>query len=267
MIVEGYLLRYKGITWAVKGCDHPEGYAIAMPREIGGVKIKGLKEGMKYVKERFPELITYYDKVGSEVPLVPLDESVVIDPFRVLPKDPTSMEFASFFPKIGITGSMAYSDSWRDVDFLSFNASDYRTLLLMREEGKTIPLTTIREDEVETLDSISFRKLKHGRVTEGIYKGMEYTFKIVECVEFPPVEEREEFHGEVEIIQEIKPHTIPAIYLAMDKGDNDFNLTSFRTRFTELKRGDKLRIKGTLLKRKGGFLDLDLDIAEKVSLL
>lgn len=222
---------------------------------------------MSIVKERFPALIKYYDKIGFEVPLIPLNESHVIDPFTIVPKDSVSREFASFFPGVGITGSMAYSDSWRDVDFLSFNPRDYETLLRMRNEGKTSPLFTIQENEMETLDSSSFRKLKQERVTEGVYKGMEYTFKIVECFEFPPVEGREEFHGEVEILREVKPHTLPVVYLARDSQGNKLSLTSFRTRFADLRKGDKLTVKGTILKRRGGFLDLDLDIAEIVSLL
>jgi hypothetical protein len=269
-VFEGYMLKYGDAVWSVKGCDHPEGYAVALPRVFKGRKIKRLGESMKIVMENFQSIVTYYDNVGFQVPLVPLSESTIIDPFQVTPKDPLSREFSSFFPRVGITGSMAYSDSWRDVDFLSVDSSDYNILRRLRSGGVTSPLSTVNESEIETLDRESFKVLKQERVTEGKFRDMEYTFKIVECVSFPPVQERREVEGDLTVLDEIKPFSLPVMYRGemIIKGDATIPvyLTSYRTRFTELKRGTKLRIKGVLLFRKGNFLDLDLDIAETVSL-
>ncbi len=267
-VFEGFLLKFGGGIWVVKGCDHPEGYAVAIPRLIGGVKLKRVKEAIEVVRKRFPNVLKYYDKVGFQVPLVPLDESEIINPFKIEPRDNVSAKFSSFFQNnVGITGSMAYSNSWRDMDFLSTDLKHLQTLRRLREEGITKPLSSYYQEEVETLDSKSFFTLKRRRVSEGTFMNVDYTFKIVECINFSPVIGSSKFEGKVNIIESIKSVSLPVIYKGIDEHGIEIFLTSFRTRFTEMDSRTSLYVNGYLFRREGNFLDLDLDVAETVTLL
>ena len=263
MITEGYMLKYLDAIWAVKGCYHPTGYAVAVPRVYKGRKIKKMKEALELVLQKFPFLFKYVEEVGFKVPLVPLKDSEILDPFNKIVKDETAIEFIKYFKgKIGVTGSMLYSNSYNDMDFLSTNEDDYQTLLELRKKGITSPLKLINESEVEGLNEKDFLYLKGNRVLEGVFKGVPYTFKIVKCEDFGVVEGKEKFDGIVEVIRAEKPYSIPVKYYT-DKG---VYLTSFRIRYTELKEGVKMYINGILLKRNK-FLDLDLDLANEVKIL
>ncbi|WP_338599434.1 hypothetical protein V6M85_09925 [Sulfolobus tengchongensis] len=265
-VLEGYFLRYRNVIWSVKGCYHPEGYAVALPRMFNGMKIKKLSTAMELVRNHFSYLLKHVSEIGFEVPLVPLNESEILDPFKARVNEPLIKTFLNFFNnEIGITGSYLYLGSGKDIDFLSFKAEHYRTLEELREKGITEPLTNIEESELETLDSASFKLLKSKRILEGMFKGIGYTFKIVECEDFGTVKGIKEFDGEVKVIKLIKPFTLPVKYLGIDKNGNQFILTSFRTRFTELPVNSLIYVKGKILLRDN-FNDMDLDLAEVVKL-
>lgn len=263
MITEGYFVEYKGIIWSVKGCFHPEGYVVALPRKISEIKIKRLSDAMKLVRERFPFLLRFVKEIGFEVPLIPLEESKILDPFKVKVEDAEIGEFISYFKNVGITGSMLYEGKGNDIDLISFDPDNYNVLKVLRERKITLPLLDVNVEEIETLSAEDFSRLKQNRVLEGVYKGLPYTFKIVQCEDFGEVISQEEFNGVVEINKALKPYTIPVKYL-----DEKRNLviTSFRTRFTELSTSTKLYVKGKILHRSK-FDDLDLDIAEVVKIL
>ncbi|BFH72712.1 hypothetical protein SJAV_06560 [Sulfurisphaera javensis] len=262
-MIEGYMLKYKDIIWAVKGCFHPDNYAVAVPRYYNGIKIKKMNDAIKLVKDKFPFLMKYVPEIGFEVPLVPLDEAQVLDPFNAKICDEKVKRFLSFFQgKVGITGSLLYSLSYNDMDFLSLNDSHYFTLRKMREKGITKPLDFVNSDEVEIIDKENFKALKRERALEGIFEGTPYTFKIVKCVDFGIVIDKVEFKGIVRIVKAEKPFSLPVMYLT-DKG---YYITSFRTRFTEIKEGIVIYINGVLLKRDK-FFDLDLDIAKEVKIV
>jgi len=262
-MIEGYMLKYLDTIWAVKGCYHPEGYAVAVPRLYKGKKIKKMEDALQLTRQEFPSLFRYLEEIGFDVPLVPLKDSEILDPFNKVVEDEVVVEFMKYFKgKIGITGSMLYSNSYNDMDFLSINENDYQTLLELREKGITSPLEVVNESEVEGLNEEDFLYLKENRVLEGIFKGVPYTFKIVSCEDFGVVEGKEKFEDIVEITRAEKPYSLPVKYYT-DKG---VYLTSFRTRYTELKEGTKLYVDGILLKRNK-FLDLDLDLAKEVKIL
>ncbi len=260
MINEGYFLKYRGVIWAVKGCYHPEGYAVAVPRKVGGNKIKTMTEAIKLVKERFPNLMKYVEEIGFEVPLIPLKEAEVLDPFKV-----SISQFADFINKfinVGITGSYLYEGRGEDLDLISFNRENYNILMIMRKNGVTTPLLEVKDNEIEGLSKQDFSYLKANRVLEGKYKGIPYTFKIVECEDFGKVIKKKKFEGIVKIEKALKPFSLPVKYLTED----GYILTSFRIRYTELKEGLRLYINGTLLSREK-FEDLDLDIAKTVKIM
>ena len=264
MITEGYFLVYDNVIWAVKGCFHPDGYAVAIPRLYKDRKIKKLNEALAIVKQKFQHLLKYLDEIGFEVPLVPLGESVILDPFDPKKERPEIVKrFLSYFTgAVGITGSLLYANKYNDMDFLSFNPDHYYTLLELRRRGVTIPLNALNEEEVEVLSKRDFETLKRDRVLEGIFNGTPYTFKIVECIDFGLVIRKKEFKGIIEITKTKKSYTLPVIY----ETAQGLTLTSFRTRFTEIKEGTRLYVDGILLERNK-FLDLDLDLAKEVRII
>ncbi|WP_246252973.1 hypothetical protein [Acidianus brierleyi] len=215
---------------------------------------------MDIVQQKFPYLLKYYDEIGFRVPAVPLDESIILDPFSFNPYG-VLRDFSLFFRNVGITGSYLYEGDGNDIDLLSFDENNYKILRLLRQQGITSPLESINSEEVEGLDSRDFLNLKKFRVLEGFFKGIPYTFKIVRCEDFGKVMKMEEFSGTLEIKNAIKPYSIPVKYYT-----DNFVLTSFRTRYTELEEGKKIFVKGKVL-RRDIFNDLDLDIAEEVKIL
>jgi hypothetical protein len=219
-----------------------------------------MKESMDLVKQKFPYLLKYYDEIGFSVPAIPLCESYILDPFSFKPYG-IVREFSLFFRSVGITGSYLYEGSGEDIDLLTFDENNYEILKLLRLQGITSPLDSINSDEVESLDSRDFLNLKKSRILEGYFKDTPYTFKIVKCEDFGKVIKIDEFNGILEIKEAIKPYSIPVKYVA-----DNYILTSFRTRFTELKEGQKIYVKGKILKRDK-FNDIDLDIADEVKIL
>ncbi|MEM3305538.1 MAG: hypothetical protein QXK68_01810 [Saccharolobus sp.] len=265
-VIEGYFLKYKDVIWAVKGCYHPEGYAVALPRLFNNIKIKTFNLALEIVRQKYSDLIRYVEEIGFEVPLVPLKESLILDPFSVEPQDETLIKFKKIFNnKIGITGSYLYEGKGKDMDFLSFEREHYSILKELREKGITRPIEKIEESEVEILDMSDFKKLKAKRVLEGLFENKEYTFKIVECEEFGKVIDKKDFKGIVKVIDTIKPFSIPVKYLGLDKEGNKYILTSFRTRFTEIPLNTVLYIEGKIFIRQD-FPEIDLDIAKTVKL-
>ncbi|QKR00334.1 hypothetical protein GWK48_08050 [Metallosphaera tengchongensis] len=259
-IFEGFMVVHKGVTWSVKGCYHPEGFAVAMPRYVDGRKIKTLKEGLEFVRSRFPEYLKLVKEIGFQVPLVPLKESVVLNPFLVS-LEGTVNKFKSLFKNTGVTGSYLYLGKGHDMDLVSTDVGNVEILKELRRKGVTSPLEEVNETELESLPKEDFQQLKRRRITEGIFMGVPYTFKIVECESFGEVTKVENFKDTVKIIRVTKPYSLPVKYYT----DVGVTITSFRTRFTELPPGTKLRVKGLLLHRD--FLDLDLDLAEEVRIV
>ncbi|EWG06978.1 MAG: hypothetical protein ASUL_07309 [Candidatus Aramenus sulfurataquae] len=258
--VEGYFVKYMDVVWAVKGCFHPENFVVAVPHYYKGVKIKRLNDALSLVKEKFPHLLKYVEEIGFDVPLVPLEESEILDPFNARTEGVVK-EFTELFHDVGVTGSHLYLGRGNDIDVLTFNRENYSKLVELRNANVITPLDEVEESEVESLDMGDFLKLKRKRYLEGKYKGVPYTFKIVDCVDFGKVKEVRDFEGKIVVERAIRPYTLPAVY-----SFKDYLLTSFRTRFTELSEGTVLYVKGKLLVRED-FKDIDLDVSREVKVL
>ncbi len=261
--MEGYFLKYKGCVWAVKGCRHPEGFAVAVPRKCGEIKVKRLSEALSLVRSRFPGLLKYDDVIGYPVPMIPLKDAEVLDPFEAEVRDPIARKFLDHFPgKVGITGSILYDEVHNDMDFLSFDLTHYSVLKRLREDGITLPLREVNIREVEGLTEDCFRRLKARRVLEGVFEGKPYTFKIVQCVEEGRVVREYEFRGRVRIKRPVRPYSLPVVYEV--EGDLNGFAKSYRTRFTELSEGMTLLVSGRVQVREKDFVELNLDLADWV---
>ncbi|MCY0862977.1 MAG: hypothetical protein OWQ52_11235 [Metallosphaera prunae] len=261
-VFEGFMLEHRDVIWSVKGCYHPDGYAVAMPRYFQGRKVKTLREGMEIVRAYFPSYLRHVSEIGFEVPLVPLKESKVLNPFTKRVNDELLREFLVLFRDTGVTGSYLYLGTGNDFDLLSTNLENYQVLAELRKKGVTVPLDELNPMEVEGLNPQDFANLKLHRVLEGRFKGRPYTFKIVECEDFGEVKRTERFNNTLKVERALKPFSLPAKYLSSE----GIVMTSFRTRFTEIPEGTVLKVRGFLLHRRD-FLDLDLDLAEEVKIL
>jgi hypothetical protein len=60
----------------------------------------------------------------------------------------------------------------------------------------------------------------------------------------------------------VKPYSLPVIYAA--EGPLKGFLKSYRIRFTELPEGLELRVKARAFVRENGFIEVNLDTAERV---
>ncbi|BCU67550.1 hypothetical protein HS7_09870 [Sulfolobales archaeon HS-7] len=255
--VEGYMIKYDKYIWAVKGCFQPDDYIIGMPRYniATGEKIKTLADGMKIVRIKYPKLVTYFDDIGEYVPAVPTADAEVLDPFEITSRT----EFTMYFKDVGITGSLLYKGEGNDIDLISFNPENYNKLVRLREMGITSPLSYVRYDEIEGMGKDDMLFLKRKRYLEGVYQETPYTFKIVQCVHFKPVLRSYQFEGIVNIDESLRPFSMPLIYKA-----GDYLLTSYRIRYSELKEGTRIFIKGRLYEREN-MMEINLDRAERIT--
>ncbi|BBD72822.1 hypothetical protein HS1genome_1211 [Sulfodiicoccus acidiphilus] len=266
MITEGYFLEFEGAVWTVKGCYHPPNRVVALPRVFMGRKIKTMRDSLQLARRLAP--LKYLPEIGREVPLVPLDEAKILDPFSWNPNESKEASIAEelrrLFPKAGVTGSLLYQGSGSDIDLISLRPEDYSILKDLRERGITQPLSTTKEEDIEVLNRDDMASLKSLRALEGTYLGHQYTFKIVECEKWEQVRRTWKFEGVVEL-NGGKTFTIPVKYNGTLEDGTSVEVTSFRTRFTELPNGTKLVVRGFLLERD--FLDLNLDLAAEVKVL
>jgi len=265
-IVEGYFLKYKGGIWAVKGCYHPNGWVVAMPRVIGGRKLKTIKESIEAAKQI--TVVRYIEEIGREVPLVPLKYAEILDPFRWKPGDSEicrkTNRMLDYLPGAGVTGSLLYDGDGKDIDLLTFNPRHYSILKEMRQNGITEPLDKVEFEDVEVLGIEDMRTLKARRLLEGKFQKVPYTFKIVNCEEWEPVTNKKNFSGTVKLVSG-NGISLPVKYSGELEDGTNVKLTSFRIRFTELPKGTILQVKGYLLERN--FLDLNLDLAEEIRIV
>jgi hypothetical protein len=262
-VKEGYMVKYKDCIWAVKGCFHPPDYIIAIPRYYKGIKLKRKEDSLSFVKVKFPHLVKYIPEIGIHVPLLPIKDCEILNPYEANINNNKIIDFINLLGgKIGVTGSYLYLGTGRDIDLFSEDENHYYRLLDLRKRGITEPLEDINDDEIETLDRKSYRFLKINRILEGKYMGIPYTFKIVKCFEIGKVIKKFQFQSIVKIINPIKSYTLPTLYFT----DLGFYLTSFRIRFTELKKGTELYINGELFEREEIY-EIPLDHSKIVYIL
>ena len=213
------------------------------------MKVKKLSDAMELVRKKFPQLLSFDPVVNRVVPLVPLKDAEVLDPFEAEVRDRTAREFVDILGgKVGVTGSLLYDDRHNDLDFLSFDEHHYTRLRELRLGGITSPLESHDRSEVEGLSEDCFAEFKRSRVLEGVFRGLPYTFKIVKCVEEGKVIEERQVEGDFLIVNAVKPFSVPVLYEAV--GESRVVLKSYRTRYTELKEGLKLSFRGPAQLRK-----------------
>lgn len=204
--LEGDLLELTdGSLWVVKGCVHP-GAPIAVPRLVNGKKVKRLGEAFEIIARYYPFFIKYVHVLGREAPVV--SPSWIkqirrflhfsnVDSITYVLRDKiksVAMELIKLLReecglRCGPTGSLlgGYAGKESDVDINCVGKRDTLECLHgLRIKGFLKPLSVkefIKELPLvsETLGWGDMSKLVVHRLTQGVFKGLRYTLRIIDC--------------------------------------------------------------------------------------
>ncbi len=285
LAVEGDIIRHvDGSIWVVKGCVHPPGALVAVPRVVGGAKLKRLSEAMEVVRRYYLHYVRSVPEIGREVPAVPLKDVLVV--LRWLregrrPGEELLRELLKALEDLGLECGIAgshlggYSDAGSDVDVHCLDSPDaYERISSLYSSGL---LGHLEPGEAllevagvsESLDPRRHAELIARRVLQGKYRGRRVTFRVVNCerareVIGPYVDARS---AEMVVRIAESDYRTPAIMRAdvvrssVSVGQSLY-LFTHRLRFAELPVGTLLQIRGTVLTRACGVSVLNLEESE-----
>jgi len=207
--LEGDLLELiDNSLWIVKGCVHP-GAPIAVPRVVNGKKVKRVSEAFNIVTRYYSFFYRYVPELGREAPVIDSSWIRRILKFLHFSKniapnnsdtgrriESVAMELVELLYKecglrCGPTGSIlgGYAGIGSDVDvncvekekqsvlecLQDLRARDLLKPLPLEEFVKELPLVS------ETLSWNDMSKLVVHRLTQGVFKGLRYTLRLINC--------------------------------------------------------------------------------------
>ncbi len=205
--LEGDLLELTdGSLWVVKGCVHP-GAPIAVPRLVNGKKVKRLGEAFEIITRYYLFFIKYVPELGREAPVISpswirqtrrflhfSDVEGITHVFRSKVKS-VAMELIKLLReecglRCGPTGSLlgGYAGRGSDVDIncVEEKQNALECLRGLRIKGFLKPLTP--EEFIEELPLVSetlgwsdMSKLVVHRLTQGVFRDLRYTLRIIDC--------------------------------------------------------------------------------------
>lgn len=204
--LEGDILELTdGSLWVVKGCVHP-GAPVAVPRLVNGKKVKRMGEAFEIITRYYPFFIKYVPELGGEAPVV--SPSWIRQAWRFLhfgnvdsvthgsggKIESVAMELIGLLReecglRCGPTGSLlgGYAGRESDVDVNCVEGRDTLECLRgLRVRGFLKPLPVkefIKELPLvsETLGRDYMSKLVVHRLTQGVFKGLRYTLRVINC--------------------------------------------------------------------------------------
>lgn len=292
MPIEGFIVEALGMLWIVKGCYQSQRYVIALPRySYAGSRIPYLDMSLAIAADM--GCIAFDECLKRGVPAVARSYvSRILDPLdrfvkRVLSDrareflELVSSEAGVDMDAIGVTGSFLAKTvvpaiEPRDLDLIVYGKrlSDklYHALRRLRLSGVTRPVIA-KYFKPGSLSLDSWLRLSESRVLEGVYRGLRYSIRAVECVDEEPcrsvIEVIEPVELVVEVIEALSPYAMPYVYRvrvidvlydpreAVYRG-MDLYMRSSRMRFSEIPTGLKLHVH-TVLTLEDGRKVLDLD--------
>ncbi len=191
--------------WVVKGCVHP-GAPIAVPRLVNGKKIKRMSEAFEIIARYYSFFVRYVPELGRGAPVV--SPSWIRRTRRFLHFSNVDSVAHGFMDRIksvaielikllheecglrcGPTGSLlgGYVGRHSDIDINCVEGQDVLECLRgLRVKGLLKPLPIkefIKELPLvsEILGWNDMSKLATHRLTQGIFKGLRYTLRIINC--------------------------------------------------------------------------------------
>ncbi len=289
-VLEGDQLRLSdGSLWVVKGCYHPPDGIVAVPRLFEGGRFKRLREIQDVLLRYYRHYMRFLPALGRMVPVVPRHAVVeYLSSFEAVRRvskgvsrlhdvalDLSELLSACGF-ECGLSGSLlgGYFTQDSDVDLVCTElvTSGYRCLEYMRRSGITKGLTGGEAlEEVssvsELIPSRSHEELLTRKLTQGTFKGVKYTLRVLDCREEgrllgPYIMTREE---RVLVRLTSTTYRTPAVYAVELLRPQSFRgletyLLSYRARLTELPPGTIIKGSGLMhlrLEDKTAVINLD----------
>ncbi len=261
-----------GSVWIVKGCIHPADGIIAMPRFVGGRRLKKVGESFHIVRRYYRHYMRYVEGIGHEVPVIPWRDvrryfsarertaeiacgegvalpkhvAEAINLIRVLSK---SCDLTCWLTGSAL-GLYPSSGQGPDADVLCLDSAyALECIRRLRAEGV---LSSLRPSEFlseafavgEVLSPRTLVRLATRRLTQGSFNGVRYTLRLINCERITHVTGPYDLvlHAhEVAVLLKNSDYRFPAIYearlLSPLMGIRDALLVTHRVRLTELPAG------------------------------
>ncbi len=293
-----------GSIWVVKGCVHPRGYFVGVPRLIPShylLKLKRLRDSLSVVTRYYRHYLSYVGEVGYEVPKVPLSHVIKYITWRdpkvitYLPKNELGGNCLELIRLIsrhcrtycGPTGSLlgGYFGPYSDIDIACFDTPNIiRCLRRLRDAGLLKPLSTkefITElSEVsEVLSVTTHCSLVRHKVLQGVFNGFRYTLRVINCLRIrgvlgpyehvlrPKLVVCRVMDSDYRTPSVYNAELIKAVNLEYVSTYDSVRLITHRIRFTELPKDSLLIIKSPLVFIKGRYLIINLDTSDYVDVV
>jgi len=206
--LEGDILELiDGTLWIVKGCIHPNA-PVAVPRLVGSKKVKRVREAFEIITRYYPFFLKYVPELGRKAPLVSAswirnvrkflyfsevssDDQCLRDEVASVVAELIKLLQEECGLRCGPTGSVlgGYAGDKSDIDINCLEeggSSTLECLLNLRSNGllKQLPFREFIKELPLVSEALSYdymNKLVIRRVTQGIFKGVKYTLRIIDC--------------------------------------------------------------------------------------
>ncbi len=284
--VEGFMIKLiDGSVWAVKGCVHPVGRVVAIPKRGWWGRAKTMRRSLGIVRRYYRHYLTRL-VTGDEAPAVPYDDiDQVLAPSTKCPSGRIGSSCRALLGVLsecgicGVTGSVLTGD-WgpeSDVDIVCYGISDAEKCLERVVESRGYrPFEGFASVEVasvyEGIPRSAHESMIRERFLQGFFSNVPYTLKFVNCSIDPFVGAGDVYAYReprlfFEVIDDRRRFLIPVTYRAWTDRFGFVTLYSLRIRWCEMKAGFVGVLRNAAVYRLGGggvVVNLDRSVVESI---